>query len=81
MKGVKEILSSAMPEELEFPPLSEDHAGHVVYLALKGYPKLAADHLLCEEMRGHLKEVVGNIVRQLNLEFNRLLLKVQMKSQ
>ena len=75
MKGVKEILSSAMPEELEFPPPSEDHAGHVVYLALKGYPKLAADHLLCEEMRGHLKEVVGNIVRQLNLEFNRLIIK------
>ena len=75
MKDVKGILLSALPEELEYPPPSEDHAGHVAYLALKGYPKLAADHLLCEEMRGHLREVVGNIVRQLNLEFNRLVIK------
>lgn len=74
MRNIWDIISSAAPEKLEHPPLSEDHAGHVVALALKGYPKLAADHLLHREMRGHLVETVGNVIRQLNLAFNRSLL-------
>ncbi|MFQ6094800.1 MAG: transaldolase family protein [Candidatus Bathyarchaeia archaeon] len=70
-----EFVSSASPEELEFPAPSTDHSGHVVYLALKGHTKLAADHLLHTEMRGHLEETVGNVIRQLNLVFNRALLE------
>lgn len=63
------------PEELDFPPPSEDHAGHVVYLTLKGHTRLAADHLLHKEMKGHLEETVGNVIRQLNLVFNNALLE------
>ena len=71
MRNVKEIVSSATPEKLEYPPFSEDHAGHIVFLTLKGYTKLAADHVLHKEMQGHLEETIGNTIRQLNLEFNR----------
>jgi len=70
MRNVKEIISSATPEKLEYPPSSEDHAGHIVFLTLNGYTKLAADHVLHKEMRGHLEETMGNTIRQLNLEFN-----------
>jgi len=73
MKSVEDIISSAMPEKLKYPPPSEDHAGHIVYLTLKGYTKLAADHVLHKEMRGYLKEIVGNVIRQLNFTFNRSL--------
>lgn len=55
--------------------LSADHAGHVVYLAEKGYAKLAADHLLHREMIGCLEETVGNVIRQFNLIFNMIFLK------
>jgi hypothetical protein len=75
MRNVWDVISSATPEELEYPPISEDHTGHVVSLALRGYPKLAADHLLHGEMRGRLVETVGNVIRQLNLAFNRSLLQ------
>ena len=75
MNHLEEVISSASPEELEFPAPSTDHSGHIVYLALKGHTKLAADHLLHTEMIGHLEETVGNIIRQLNLIFNRALLE------
>jgi len=75
MDEIKEIFSSSTPEKLEYPPPSEDHAGHIVFLTLKGYTKLAADHILHKEMRGHLKEIVGNAIRQLNLVFNHSLLQ------
>jgi len=70
MKSIRDIISSSMPEKLKYPPPSEDHAGHIVYLTLKGYTKLAADHILHKEMRGHLIETVGNVIRQLNFTFN-----------
>jgi len=79
MINVEEILSSARPEELEYPPPSEDHAGHIVYLASKGYPKLAADHILHREMQGHLKETIGNVIRQLNFTLNHLLMQGEEK--
>ena len=75
MINVEEVLSLAKPEDLEYPPPSEDHAGHIVYLTLKGYPKLAADHILHREMRGHLKETIGNVIRQLNFKINHLLMQ------
>ena len=64
-----EIVASAKPKELPHPPQSLDHADHVVKTALLGYPELAADHLLNPALKGKLAEVVGAIIRQLNLEF------------
>ena len=73
---IERIVASARPEKLKFPPISTDHSSHVVHLALKGHTKLAADHLLHREMRGRLEGTVGNIIRQLNLIFNRALLEL-----
>jgi len=75
MNYIEKVVSSASPEELDFPAPSKDHSSHIVYLTLKGYTKLAADHLLHKEMRGHLKEAVGNTIRQLNLIFNKALME------
>lgn len=73
--NISDTISSSKPERLDFPMLSADHAGHVVYLTEKGYAKLAADHLLHREMIGRLEETVGNIIRQFNLIFNKIFLK------
>ncbi|MBS7656303.1 MAG: transaldolase family protein [Candidatus Bathyarchaeia archaeon] len=62
------------PDELENFPLSLDHADHITRLTLKGYCKLAADHILHPEMRGHLEETLGNAIRKLNLVFNEAIL-------
>ncbi len=75
MRNVQQILSNAKPDELEYPPPSVDHASHVVYLTLKGCSKLAADHILHPEMKAHLEETVGNVVRQLTLAFSQVLLE------
>ncbi len=66
---VYSIINSIKPEELPSPPPVNDHAGLVVFTALKGYPELAADHLLNPQIKGKLVEVLGSITRQLNLEF------------
>ncbi len=63
------VILEAKPEKLVLPVPSLDHSGHVVHTALMGHPQLAADHLLHREMRGSLVETVGNVIRQLNLEF------------
>jgi hypothetical protein len=75
MSHIEKVVASSSPEELESPPPSKDHSSHIAYLTLKGHTKLAADHLLHEEMRGHLEETVGNAIRQLNLEFNEALVE------
>lgn len=75
MTYVERILASAKPEELDRPVLSQDHASHVVCLALKGHTRLAADHLLHKEMAGYLEETVGNVIRQLNVVFSKALLE------
>jgi hypothetical protein len=41
----------------------------VVWLALGGYPRLAADNILSKAIEGKLEAIVGNVIRQLNLEF------------
>ncbi|MHC1587691.1 MAG: hypothetical protein ACXQTX_04380, partial [Candidatus Syntropharchaeia archaeon] len=74
MINVSKIISSSKPEELEYPPPSEDHSGYIVYLTLKGHTKLAADHVLHKEMKGHLEETVGNVIRQLSVKFNQALM-------
>mgnify|MGYP003877893379 CR=1 FL=1 len=79
MRGdlVNKVLSSARPEELDFPVPSTDHSDHIVYLTLKGHTKLAADHILHKEMAGKLEEVVGNAIRQLNFIFNKAIMEVR----
>ncbi|MBO3802599.1 MAG: hypothetical protein JTT11_01785, partial [Candidatus Brockarchaeota archaeon] len=67
----RSIVFSEKPEPLPSPPRSLDHAGHVVATALLGYPELAADHLLNREVRNELGSILGNVVRQLNLEFRK----------
>ncbi|KPV62459.1 MAG: Transaldolase [Candidatus Bathyarchaeota archaeon BA1] len=71
MADVRSIVLEARPEKLTSPVPSLDHCDHITRTALAGHPQLAADHLLHREMRGRLIETVGNVVRQLNLEFMR----------
>lgn len=73
--NLDDIINRSKRGSLDFPAPSSDHVGHVVYLAEKGYPKLAADHLLHKEMIGRLEETVGCIIRQFNLIINRIFMK------
>ena len=51
------------------PPSNLDHSGRMVWLAFGGYPRLAADTVLSRSAQGKLETIVGNAIRQLNLEF------------
>ena len=51
------------------PPSNLDHSGRLVWLALEGYPRLAADTLLSHGVEGKLNAIIGNAIRQLDLEF------------
>ncbi|HUI24133.1 MAG TPA: transaldolase family protein [Nitrososphaerales archaeon] len=51
------------------PPQNLDRSGRMVWLALGGYPRLAADTILIKSVKGKIGTVVGNAIRQLNLEF------------
>jgi len=75
MINVRETILSSRPELLDFPAPSSDHAGHIFYLAIKGYAKLAADHILSREIVGYLEPIVGGAIRQFNLSFNRIFLE------
>lgn len=66
---IHRIVFDDSSEELELSVQSLDHCDHVIRNALAGHPQLAADHLLNREMIGRLSETVGNIIRQLSLEF------------
>jgi hypothetical protein len=46
-----------------------DRPGRLAWLALEGYPQLAADTILDKDNHGRLGSVVGNAFRQLNLVF------------
>ena len=74
--SIREIISSAPLDELEFPIPTVDHADHVVYTALKGHVRLAADHLLHKELRGKLEEVLRNIIRKLDIIFHSSILNI-----
>lgn len=65
------IVLGARPEKLISPVQSLDHSDHVVRTALAGHAKLASDHLLNKEMVGSLNKIVGEVIRELNLEFER----------
>ncbi|MEM4461500.1 MAG: transaldolase family protein [Candidatus Bathyarchaeia archaeon] len=68
-KDILNLLKSIEPEKLPEIPDSLDHVDHIVKTALRGYPELAADHLLNPELRGELSRIIGDIVRQLDLVF------------
>ena len=53
------------------PPPHLDLSGRIAWLALGGYPRLAADAVLSKGAQGGLETVVGNAIRQLNLEFQK----------
>jgi len=75
MSNLRKLILSSRPKPLDFPVLSADHSGHIVYLATEGYPKLAADHILNGEAVGHLDSIVGGAIRQFNFIANRTLLR------
>ncbi|MEM1507493.1 MAG: transaldolase family protein [Candidatus Bathyarchaeia archaeon] len=70
--SIEKIILCSKPEPLDFPALSFDHADHVVRLAVRGYTKLAADHLLNREMIGSLEDVVAGVNRKFSFMFNRV---------
>ncbi|MBS7609513.1 hypothetical protein KEJ19_02945, partial [Candidatus Bathyarchaeota archaeon] len=51
------------------PPITLDRSSHLAWLALSGYPQLAADTILNREIRGKLRNVLGDAIRQLSLKF------------
>jgi len=51
------------------PPSNLDRSGRLVWLALGGYSRLAADTILSKSLQGKLETVIGNAIRQLNIEF------------
>ncbi len=63
------LLHSTEPEKLPDIPDSLDHVDHVVKTALRGYPELAADHLINPELKGELSRIIGDLVRQLDIVF------------
>lgn len=69
--GIRSVVFERRAKSLVLPIQSLDHSDHVVRTALLGHPQLAADHLLNREMVGRLSMVIGNVIRQLNLEFRR----------
>lgn len=68
-----------MSQEIKIYEKSTDHSNHIVLLTLNGLTRLAADHLLHKEMVGHLEETVGNVIRALNIEFQKSLIKLENK--
>jgi len=68
-RDVITLLHSTEPEKLPDIPDSLDHVDHVVKTALRGYPELAADHLLNSELKGELSRIIGDLVRQLDIVF------------
>lgn len=68
---VPSALASAKPEELPYPPQVGDHASLAVFVAVKGYPELGADNLLNPAISRVYSRVVGQVCRQVHLEFLR----------
>jgi len=69
--NIKTLIEKAPRDELEVPPKSLDHADHILQTALKGYPELAADHILYFDFVGKLVEIVGSLIRRARLVFMR----------
>ena len=69
--NVEKIISYSKRDPLDFPMFSSDHIDHIVHLTIKGYTKLAADHLLNKEIVGNLESIVAGVNRQFSLMFNK----------
>jgi len=69
---IEQIVESSLPQPLsinERPPLLDDHVDHLYSLVRWGQITLASDHLLFPEINGRLSEIVGGLIRRLNLLF------------
>ncbi len=67
---VMEVINSIESEKLVLPvPPRIDHSDHIIKTALAGHTKLAADHILYPEMKGRVVDVLGSVIRRLNLLF------------
>jgi hypothetical protein len=69
---INHIVDSSAPERLSIesrPPITDDHAAHIVQLTRWGQTSLAADHLLFPEINGALANTVSGVIRELNILF------------
>ena len=69
---INHIVDSSVPERLSIearPPITDDHAAHIVQLTRWGQTSLAADHLLFPEINGALANTVSGVIRELNILF------------
>jgi hypothetical protein len=69
---INHIVDSSVPEKLSIearPPITDDHAAHMVQLTRWGQTSLAADHLLFPEINGALIDAVAGVIRELNILF------------
>ncbi len=69
---INNIVDSSVPERLSIevrPPITDDHAAHIVQLTRWGQTSLAADHLLFPEINGALANAVSGVIRELNILF------------
>ena len=69
---INHIVDSSVPERLSIearPPITDDHAAHIVQLTRWGQTSLAADHLLFPEINGALANAVSGVIREINILF------------
>jgi hypothetical protein len=69
---INRIVDSSVPERLSIearPPITDDHAAHIIQLTRWGQTSLAADHLLFPEINGALANAVSGVIRELNILF------------
>ena len=69
---IDHIVDSSVPDKLSIearPPITDDHAAHIVQLTRWGQTTLAADHLLFPEINGALANAVSGMIRALNILF------------
>ena len=69
---INQIVNSSVPERLSLetrPPITDDHAGHIIQLTRWGQTSLASDHLLFPGINGALSKTVSGVIRGLNILF------------
>ena len=67
---INQIVNSSAPQRLSLtdrPPVTDDHAAHILQLTQWGQTSLAADHLLLPEINGALADTVSGVIRGLNI--------------
>ena len=69
---VDQIVGTSVAQRLSSgarPPITDDHAAHIIQLTRWGQTGLAADHLLFPEINGSLAGTVSGLIRGLNILF------------